>query len=283
MRAGGAAFRSPDRAWLHYYSTYKEILCMSTNKSPSRNWFDQGGQAYARFRPEYPPELAAFLASQAPDGRLAVDVGCGNGQLTQLLAPFFDRVVGLDPSADQIANAAPDERIDYRCAPAEQLPLPDASASLVTAAQAAHWFDLPAFYREVRRIGVPGAVLALISYGVLALDPALDPALDARFQTFYWDEIGPYWPPERKLVDTGYATIDFPFEELARPSLDIRLEWNLSEFLGYLSTWSAVRSAREAGQEALVMQFADDMAQAWGEPDRRRAIAWPINMRIGRL
>jgi hypothetical protein len=44
-----------------------------------------------------------------------------------------------------------------------------------------------------------------------------------------------------------------------------------------------VRSAREAGQEALVMQFADDMARAWGEPDRRRAIAWPINMRIGRL
>ncbi|TAH41680.1 MAG: class I SAM-dependent methyltransferase, partial [Betaproteobacteria bacterium] len=70
-----------------------------------RNWFDQGGQAYARFRPEYPPQLAAFLASVAPDARLALDVGCGNGQLTRLLADHFAAVVGLDPSADQIAHA----------------------------------------------------------------------------------------------------------------------------------------------------------------------------------
>ncbi|MGJ7914972.1 class I SAM-dependent methyltransferase [Massilia sp. LXY-6] len=252
---------------------------MSTNSQPARNWFDQGGQAYARFRPEYPRQLAAFLASQAPDDALAVDVGCGNGQLTQLLAPYFGKVVGLDPSADQIANAAPNERIDYRCASAEQLPLRDAGASLITAAQAAHWFDLPAFYREVRRIARPGAILALVSYGVLKLDPALD----ARFQTFYWDEIGPYWPAERKLVDTGYATIDFPFEELAPPALEIRLDWHLSEFLGYLTTWSAVRSAREAGKEELLVRFANDIAQAWGDPDLSRTICWPINMRIGRV
>jgi SAM-dependent methyltransferase len=245
---------------------------------PARNWFDQGGRAYARFRPEYPRELAAYLASLAPDHDTAVDVGCGNGQLTQLLAPYFGKVVGLDPSADQIANAIPDERIDYRCAPAEQLPLPDASASLVTAAQAAHWFDLPAFYREVRRIARPGAVVALVSYGVMKLEAELD----ERFQKFYRDEIGPYWPPERKLVDSGYATIDFPFEELAPPALEIRLDWHLSEFLGYLTTWSAVRSAREAGREDLLIAFANDIGAAWGDPNRRRPVRWPINMRIGR-
>jgi SAM-dependent methyltransferase len=252
---------------------------MPTSTPPARNWFDQGGQAYARFRPEYPRELASFLASTAPDRRLAVDVGCGNGQLTQLLAPCFDRVVGIDPSADQIANAIPNERIDYRCAPAERIPVPDAGASLVTAAQAAHWFDLPAFYGEVRRIARPGAILALVSYGVLKLDPALD----GRFQAFYRDEIGPYWPAERKLVDTGYATIDFPFEELAPPALEIRCEWRLSEFLGYLTTWSAVRSAREAGREALLTEFAKEFGAAWGDPENTRLIRWPINMRIGRL
>jgi SAM-dependent methyltransferase len=247
--------------------------------SDTRNWFDQGGRAYARFRPEYPRELAAYLASTAPDDRLAVDVGCGNGQLTQLLAPHFERVIGLDPSADQIANAVPNARIRYECAPAEQLPVPDASASLVTAAQAAHWFHLPAFYGEVRRIAVPGAVVALVSYGVLRLEPPLD----ERFQAFYRDEIGPYWPPERKLVDTGYATIDFPFEEFVPPSLDIRLEWRLFEFLGYVSTWSATRSAREAGKEALLVAFADDLAALWGDPDTTRPVSWPINMRIGRV
>jgi SAM-dependent methyltransferase len=250
---------------------------------PTRNWFDQGGHAYARFRPDYPAELAAFLASTAPDRRLAVDVGCGNGQLTQLLAPCFDRVLGIDPSADQIANAAPAAGIDYRCAPAEHIPLPERCASLVTAAQAAHWFDLPAFYREARRIARPGASLALVSYGALTLDSALDGALDERFQRFYWDEIGPYWPPERKLVDTGYATIDFPFEEIAAPALAIRCTWSLPKFLGYLTTWSAVRKAREAGRDELLGRFAEDIGAAWGEREHRRPISWPVNMRIGRL
>jgi len=247
--------------------------------STARNWFDQGGQAYARFRPEYPAELAEYLASIAPDRLLAVDVGCGNGQLTGQLAEHFGTVIGLDPSDDQVAHATPRDNVRYRCAPAEALPLPERCASLVTAAQAAHWFDLPAFYAEVRRIANPGAVLALISYGVLQLDAELD----ERFQQFYWQEIGPYWPAERQLVDSGYATLDFPFEPIAPPAMVIRLEWNLNEFLGYIATWSAVRQAREAGREDLLQRFASDLAQSWGDAEARRVIVWPINMRLGRV
>ena len=250
---------------------------MASNSNPARNWFDQGGQAYARFRPEYPPALAAFLASVTTDHALAVDVGCGNGQLTQLLAPHFSSVVGLDPSADQIANAVPNERVSYQCATAEHLPLADGSTALIAAAQAAHWFDLPAFYREVRRIAAPGGILALISYGVLNLEPPLN----YRFQTFYRDEIGPYWPPERKLVDTGYATIDFPFDEMTAPSLEIRCNWQLPEFLGYLLTWSAVRCLREAGHDEVLLRFANEISEAWGDGSTRRSVCWPINMRIG--
>ena len=252
---------------------------MSYPSSNLRNWFDQGGQAYARFRPEYPTELASYLASLAPDRLLAVDVGCGNGQLTRLLAEHFDAVVGFDPSADQIAHTAPQQNVNYACAPAEGLPLLDRSASLITAAQAAHWFDLPRFYAEVHRVAAPSAILALISYGVLRLDGALG----ERFEQFYWQEIGPYWPAERKLVDSGYATLDFPFAEFPGPDIAIRLEWNLEEFLGYVSTWSAVRSAREAGREDLLQHFAADLAERWGDPAARLAVRWPINMRIGRV
>lgn len=245
--------------------------------APTRNWFDQGGSAYALYRPDYPPQLSAFLTSLAPDNSLAVDIGCGNGQLTAQLASHFRSVIGLDPSADQIANATPHERIRYLCAPAEKLPLPEHSAALLTAAQAAHWFNLPAFYAEIRRVGIPHAALALISYGVLTLDPPLN----ERFRRFYVDEIGPYWPPQRQLVDTGYANIDFPFEELTAPPMEIRLQWNLDEFLGYVSTWSATRSAREAGREDLLRMFAEDLQRLWGETNTRRPVTWPIKMRIG--
>jgi SAM-dependent methyltransferase len=246
----------------------------------NKNWFDQGGITYAAFRPEYPVELASFLVSLTADKELAVDVGCGNGQLTTMLAPFFSKVIGFDPSADQIANCQVCERVRYQCAPAENLPLPDKCAGLVTAAQAAHWFDLPKFYAEVRRIGTQGGILALVSYGVLTLD---DSHLNDLFQQFYWQEIGVYWPPERKLVDTGYATIDFPFDELESPAMAIRLKWNLSEFLGYLSTWSAVRHAKDLGRDDVLHGFAASLAGAWGDPSVARSVVWPINMRIGRF
>ena len=160
-----------------------------------------------------------------------------------------------------------------------QLPLADGCASLVTAAQAAHWFDLPAFYAQARRVAAPGGILALLSYGVLHLP---QPALQARFQQFYVKEIGPYWPAERKLVDSGYASLSFPLQEIVAPALSIAHDWNLPEFLGYLSTWSAVRRAQEAGCDALLWRFADDLSALWGAPTQRHTVIWPLHMRVGR-
>ncbi len=252
---------------------------MSLDTGHRRNWFDQGGKAYSRFRPEYPPELAQFLASMSPGVALAVDVGCGNGQLTTQLGAHFNTVLGADPSGDQIANAAEHPHVRYVGASAESLPVADRSADLITAAQAAHWFDLPRFYEEVRRIGTPGAVLALISYGVLHLDEELG----SRFSRFYGDEIGSYWPAERKLVDSGYVDMPFPFKERAALPLQIRKAWNLEELLGYISTWSAVRRVREAAREDILQSFAADLTALWGDPEQKREVRWPINMRLGTL
>lgn len=246
----------------------------------AQNWFDTGGSAYALFRPEYPAGLARFLARMVDARGLAVDVGCGNGQLTRQLADHFNSVIGIDPSADQIANARRHGNIDYLCAPAEQLPLPEKSASLITAAQAAHWFDLPRFYAEVRRIAEDGALIALVSYGVMQLAPS---ELQDRFDRFYRDEIGPYWPPERKLVDSGYAEIEFPFEEMPYPDMTIDRVWELGEFLGYLSTWSAVRRVNEAGRDDILESFVHDISALWGDPARKLPVSWPINMRLGTI
>ena len=59
---------------------------MTREDAASRNWFEQGGEAYARFRPHYPEELTDYLAGTVTDRSLAVDVGCGTGQLTRQLA-----------------------------------------------------------------------------------------------------------------------------------------------------------------------------------------------------
>lgn len=252
---------------------------MPTDATARSDHFRQGGSAYARHRPTYPAPMATALADLAPCRDLAVDVGCGSGQLAHRLASVFDRVEAFDISRDQIAHAPPHPAIRYAVARAEALPVRPATACLVTVAQAAHWFDLPRFYAEARRIAVPGAVLALVTYGV----PTVEGPLADRFARFYWQDLAGHWPPERRHVETGYAGLPFPFEERVPPALDIQRSWSLDALLGYVDTWSAVKHARAQGQSARIDTFVGDARRLWGEPDTCHKVTWPIRMRLGRL
>src|SRR4051812_23723940 len=121
---------------------------------------------YATYRPHYPPELAAALAERCERTDLAWDSGCGNGQLSVALAEHFTHVIATDPSRAQIDQATARENLEYRCEPSEASTLATGSADLVVAAQAAHWFDWPRYVAEVARVARPGALAALVSYGI---------------------------------------------------------------------------------------------------------------------
>jgi len=134
-----------------------------------KDHFSRQATDYAKFRPEYPRSLFAFVAAAAPDDQLALDCATGNGQAAVALAEFFQKVIALDASADQIANAQPNERVKYRVAPAESTGLPARSVAAITVAQALHWFDLDAFYAEARRVLAPRGVIAVWAYNYLRL------------------------------------------------------------------------------------------------------------------
>ena len=116
---------------------------------------------YATFRPGYPPELFAWLARVSPSLNAVWDCGCGSGQASTALAGYFAQVHATDVAAEQIGAARSHPRVQYSVARAEHSGLRDASVDLVTVAQALHWFDVDAFYAEARRVGRPGALLAV--------------------------------------------------------------------------------------------------------------------------
>lgn len=243
-----------------------------------KDHFSSRAAAYARARPTYPPRLFEELAGLARRRDLAWDCGTGNGQAAAGLAAHFMAVLATDPSAAQLAETIPHPRITYQQRPEASSGLDPGSADLVSAAQAAHWFDLDSFYSEATRVLRPGGLLAVWCYGLCRIEPAID----RHLTDFYHNTVGPWWPEERRHIDAEYRTLSFPWPELAFPSLAIERLWNLDQLLDYVRTWSAVVRCAAAGGEDPVSALGALIAGAWGPTDRQRPVVWPLAMRLGR-
>ena len=243
-----------------------------------KDLFSGHANLYHAARPTYPDALFDWLAMQTSARDLAWDVGCGNGQASVALAARFARVHASDPSARQIANAEARPNIDYRVEPSERCSLADASADLVTVAQALHWFDLPRFHVEVRRVLKPGGLFAAWTYA----NCHVDAAVDAIVQRLYVDLTGPFWQPERVHVENGYRDLAFPFDAIVAPAFDMVARWNLDAFLAYLRSWSGTQGYLKAHGVDPVALVEPDLRAAWGDADRRRDVYWDFYMRCGR-
>jgi SAM-dependent methyltransferase len=242
-----------------------------------KDHFSERAAGYASYRPHYPPALADWLASVAPARTTAWDAGCGSGQLSTLLGDRFAKVIATDASEAQVAQAMVHPNVEYRVEPAEKTSIVDGTIDLITVAQAAHWLDLSAFYQEASRVARDGAIVALIAYG----HTQVVPDVDAVIQRFYSGALDPFWPPERKHIETGYRNLPFPFTRLSSPSFAMRVSWSADELIGYIRTWSAVRAMEKATDSSATEQFAAELRQAWGDADRD--VAWPLVILAGRI
>jgi len=235
--------------------------------------------SYAAFRPRYPDALFDFLARIAPSRDVAWDAGTGTGQAAIGLARHFTHVIATDVSTSQIEYATPDTRITYRVAPSERSGLDAASVDLVTVAQALHWFDRNRFWAEVRRVLRQGGAIAIWTYTLFEITPDID----AIIRHFYNGIVGSFWPPERRITEERYQTIEFPFTEIAAPGFLIEQPITLDDAAGYIRTWSATRAFVKHHRTDPVRDLVNRLTRAWGAPRQTRLARWPVTMRVGRV
>uniref|UniRef100_A0A090XCR0 Putative methyltransferase n=1 Tax=Ixodes ricinus TaxID=34613 RepID=A0A090XCR0_IXORI len=180
---------------------------------------------YAKFRPSPPPALIEQIVNFVKEKaslRLAVDVGCGSGQSSGVLAPHFSLVHAYDLSEAQIAVAKANNRITnltFSVAGAECLPEADSSVQLVTASQCLLWFDRDKFYAEGGKgASVPGTVSspstptprrAPVAEDQARLDKRLHDLLNTGAGTKYWSE-------KRTVTDNLYEGVPLPWEDRVR-------------------------------------------------------------------
>ncbi|HXS35130.1 MAG TPA: class I SAM-dependent methyltransferase [Flavipsychrobacter sp.] len=246
-------------------------------KDVQDNFSGQAG-VYAKFRPVAPDELYQFLFDKVPGFDAAWDCGTGNGQAANKIAERFKVVYATDISEQQLNNAIKRDNIIYKVERAEKASFPDNSFDLITVAQAIHWFDFEQFYNEVKRVGKPESIIAVWTYKLLYTNSLIDVILD----DFYSNLLGPYWDKERKYVDDEYKTIPFPFEEIATPKFEIKANWQLTNLIGYLNSWSSVQHYIKKEGVDPVQLYLPKFKEHWNDHEIKQ-ITFPLFLRAGRI
>jgi SAM-dependent methyltransferase len=127
--------------------------------------FAAGAANYAAGRPEYPPEIEAWLTHELglDSGKTVLDLGAGTGKFSRSLLATGAKVIAVEPvpaMLDQLVRQYPE--VEARSGSAEAIPLGDASLDAVVCGQSFHWFATPQALREIHRVLKPGGALGLV-------------------------------------------------------------------------------------------------------------------------
>ena len=221
-----------------------------TSETTFRSFTEKQGSNYAQHRHDYHPRLynAVINHHKSTGGQFdtLLDVGCGPGIAARGLAPLFNHTIAIDPSQGMIdsALALPTPTpIRFAVSSAETLgaelspPIPDGTIDLITAATAAHWFDMPKFWTRAAHLLKPGGTVAIWGAGPICISAetpnhtAVQAAIDKAERL-----VDEYLAPGNRLARSGYVDLPLPwaisppipeFEE----SSFIRKEWGQAEGL----------------------------------------------------
>ena len=113
-------------------------------------------------------QQAIELMNIPPDARV-LDVGCGSGWATRLMAAKVreGRVVGIDISDEMVTLSADTSKefsnVEFRVASAEALPFANGEFTHAFSMESLYYYaDMPTALKEIRRVLVPGGVFVTV-------------------------------------------------------------------------------------------------------------------------
>ena len=131
----------------------------------ARTGFAAKATAYAKGRPDYPPQVAEWLGADVglQAGKSGLDLGSGTGKFLPYLQATGATITAVEPVAEMRAQLqARHPEIEALEGTATRIPLADATLDAVVCAQSFHWFATPTALAEIRRVLKPGGTLGLI-------------------------------------------------------------------------------------------------------------------------
>ena len=253
---------------------------------------------------------------------LCIDLGTGHGLVARCLAPHFLKVLGTDPSmgmikqAESLTSRNDVPNVTFLEASAESLPsLQESSVDMIVAAQAAHWFDYPRLFPELRRVVRKGGTLAFWGYGdhVFVDFPQATRVLHHYACNDSHELLGPYWSqPGRSIVRNLLRDIHPPlddwkdvqrieYEPGAKGShsgigtMFLNKKIKIDDCMDYMRTWSSFHAWQEAhpaferdGRGDVIDDMFEEMRSAepsWqidGWKEKEVEIEWPTGLLLAR-
>ena len=229
--------------------------------------FEQASHArvYSKYRPTYPKTvldiISGYITRNGGGHELAVDIACGSGQSTFYLLESFQRCIGVDISEAQISEAQKKceqqgygKNIHFMVGNGIETPVEAASADVITIAQAWHWMcnNLEELYSECKRILKPNGCLVVYGYGNVQV--VNNDSSKSLVTDFYSKTLQGCWHKERSHIDNEYAEVNLPFGNIERHDIEMTKTTTLSDFIGYVSSWSGYQKYCEVNPGNKVLE-----------------------------
>ncbi len=219
---------------------------------------------YAKTRPQYPDALFEYISSLSLNHQAAWDCGTGNGQAALGLAKYFRRVQATDIDDQQLAQAYQAPGVHFSTQAAEFTQFNDSVFDLVNISQALHWFDLQSFWKELKRVSKPTAVVVAYGYQWTQVGEEIDQCVQTPFRR----TIDPYISSKARLCSTGYRDLAPPFDCICAPDFAMLEHWTADQYVDYMASWSASKICLQVEGPSFIDNARAAAQALWGAETR---------------